>query len=81
MSKKFIFVFAFSIFISGYCLAQSTGVAINENHNSANATAMLDVSSTTKGMLVPRMTTTQRDAISTPATGLLIYYRRQFRNE
>jgi hypothetical protein len=37
------------------------------------ASAMLDVNSTTKGILPPRMTTTQRDLISSPATGLLIY--------
>jgi hypothetical protein len=35
--------------------------------------AMLDVSSTTKGMLVPRMTSTQRIAINPPANGLLVY--------
>jgi hypothetical protein len=35
--------------------------------------AQLDVSSTTKGFLPPRMTTTQRNAISSPATGLTIY--------
>lgn len=37
------------------------------------ASAMLDVQSTTKGFLPPRMTTTQRDAISSPAAGLIIY--------
>ncbi|MCW3110029.1 MAG: hypothetical protein JWQ09_4535 [Segetibacter sp.] len=37
------------------------------------ATAALDVSSITKGVLLPRMTTVQRDAIVTPATGLHIY--------
>jgi len=35
--------------------------------------AKLDVSSTTKGFLLPRMTTSQRNAISNPAEGLLIY--------
>jgi hypothetical protein len=37
------------------------------------AAAVLDVTSTTKGILLPRMTTTQRDAISSPAEGLIIY--------
>ena len=36
-----------------------------------DGSAKLDVSSTTQGFLVPRMTQTQRDAIVTPATGLL----------
>jgi hypothetical protein len=40
---------------------------------SPNAAAMLDVSSTTKGFLPPRMTTAQRDAISSPPAGLVIY--------
>ena len=38
-----------------------------------STTAILDVRSTTKGMLPPRMTTTQRNAISTPAKGLFIF--------
>ena len=37
------------------------------------ASAALDVTSTTKGFLAPRMTTTQRNAIASPAAGLLIY--------
>lgn len=38
-----------------------------------NAVAALDVTSTTKGFLPPRMTGTQRDAISAPPAGLMIY--------
>ena len=38
-----------------------------------NTSAMLDVSSTEKGMLMPRMTSAQRVAISNPAEGLLVY--------
>jgi hypothetical protein len=38
-----------------------------------DAAALLDVSSTTAGFLPPRMTGTQRDAISTPPNGLMIY--------
>jgi hypothetical protein len=39
----------------------------------ANAAAILDAASTTKGFLPPRMTTAQRDAISTPPAGLMVY--------
>ncbi|MFH2095686.1 MAG: hypothetical protein ABIJ16_08280, partial [Bacteroidota bacterium] len=39
----------------------------------ADPSAMLDVKTTDKGMLVPRLTTNQRTAISNPATGLLVF--------
>ncbi len=48
-------------------------VGINTDGSSPDTSALLDVKSTTKGMLIPRMTTTQRDAISLPATGLLVF--------
>ncbi|MFI5171655.1 MAG: hypothetical protein ACHQFW_04650 [Chitinophagales bacterium] len=38
-----------------------------------NASSLLEMQSTTQGMLAPRMTKTQRDAIVSPATGLLIF--------
>lgn len=37
------------------------------------ASSILELSSTTRGFLAPRMNTTQQNAISSPATGLLIY--------
>src|SRR5262249_4218576 len=37
------------------------------------ASALMDISSTTQGFLPPRMTTTQKNAISSPATGLTVY--------
>jgi hypothetical protein len=40
---------------------------------SPNAAAILHLNSTTKGFLPPQMTTTQRDAISSPPEGLLIW--------
>ena len=47
----------------------------------AAASAMLDVQSTTKGFLPPRMTTTQRNAISSPAAGLVIFNTTTAREE
>jgi len=44
-------------------------------------TAMLEMSSTTKGLLIPRMTTTQRNAIASPATSLLIFNTTLSRHE
>jgi hypothetical protein len=48
-------------------------VGINNDGSTPDPSAMLDVKSTSKGILVPRMTAEQRDAISNPAIGLLIF--------
>jgi len=39
----------------------------------ANASSMLQIDSTTQGFLPPRMTTTQKNAIASPAAGLVVY--------
>jgi hypothetical protein len=52
------------------CAAQS--LAVNTTGATANASAILDVSTTNKGILIPRMSKAQKNAIATPATGLLI---------
>jgi hypothetical protein len=41
--------------------------------SSANANAVLDVQSTTKAFMPPRMTTTQKTAISSPTAGMIVY--------
>ena len=38
-----------------------------------DVSSILDVSSSTKGFLMPRLTTIERDLISLPATGLMIF--------
>ena len=43
------------------------------NTNNPDASSALEIESTTGGILIPRLTETQRDAISAPATGLMIY--------
>jgi len=54
-------------------LGLSAQVGVNTDGSSPDGSAMLDVKSSDKGMLIPRMDSTQRVAIATPATGLLVY--------
>jgi hypothetical protein len=73
MKKRYfkITTVAVALLFSTICFSQS--VSVNNTGAAADSTAMLDVSSTTKGLLIPRMTSQQRTAIVTPATGLLVY--------
>jgi hypothetical protein len=50
----------------------ANGVTIGQG-STINASAVLDVASTTKGFLPPRMTAAQRTGISSPASGLIVY--------
>ncbi|MEM6317387.1 MAG: tail fiber protein [Bacteroidota bacterium] len=51
----------------------SAQVGINTDNSDPDASAMLDVKSTNRGMLVPRMTSSQRTMISNAAIGLLVF--------
>jgi len=53
--------------------ANAQGVAVNGNSATAHPSAMLDIASTNKGLLVPRMSTAERDNIASPAKALLIF--------
>lgn len=66
---RILFIFSV-LFISTLTLtAQNVGIGTT----APNGSALLDVTSTTKGLLIPRMTSAQRLAITTPAAGLLVY--------
>lgn len=67
--KKLLILIA--ICTSSIATAQS--VAISSDGTIANSSAMLDVISTTKGFLPPRMSSGQRNAINNPAAGLQIW--------
>ena len=68
------FLAILGIFITSIiaCHAQQ-GVAINTDGSAPNPKAILDVKSTTKGLLIPRMTTAQRSGIADPPEGLMIF--------
>jgi len=70
--KKFILP-ATLFFLLISIKVNSQSLSINTDGSSANASAMLDVKSTIKGLLIPRMSRTERNAISSPATGLIIF--------
>ncbi|MEO6304835.1 MAG: hypothetical protein ABIP51_16865 [Bacteroidia bacterium] len=62
-----------SLFIASATFSFSQNVGINATGAAPAASSMLDVVSTTSGMLIPRMTTVQRTAIGAPANGLLVF--------
>src|ERR1043166_7035215 len=74
--KKNLSKVVFSIYLAVISLlaySQTGGVAINNNNASAHPSAMLDVSSSSLGMLIPRMSTASRNNISNPAVGLQVF--------
>ncbi|MBK8493559.1 MAG: hypothetical protein IPL50_00150 [Chitinophagaceae bacterium] len=73
MTKLLRLVLAISIATTIHSTASTQSLSINNTGNPADASAILDVSSTAKGMLIPRMDKTQKNAIATPANALLIY--------
>ncbi len=66
-------IFPFLLLILSLSKSFSQNIGINATGATPHPSAMLDVSSTNKGVLVPRMTSTQRVAITTPATGLMVF--------
>jgi hypothetical protein len=75
MNKKFLLNISSSILALMLTsnLSNAQNIAINTTGTAAVASAMLDITSTAKGLLIPRMTNAQIAAIAAPATSLLVY--------
>lgn len=71
--KTRILAVLFIVSFSGLSKTFSQSVSINSTGNISDTSAILDITSVSKGILVPRMTAIQRLAIFTPAEGLLVY--------
>lgn len=67
---KWLSIVCLTLFLSGSIFSQ---VKISEAPDVPHSSSMLDIESTDKGFLPPRMTTIQRDAIVNPAEGLIIF--------
>ncbi len=72
MSKSSRFFSLFTFVLSLLVFNDAFG-QIGIGTTSPNSSAILDLSSTTKGFLPPRMTASQRSSISNPTSGLLVY--------
>jgi hypothetical protein len=68
---KKLLILSFHTCFSILLFAQTSSVGIGTT--SPNASAALDIQSTTRGLLVPRLTSVQKNAIASPAAGLLVY--------
>lgn len=66
-------IFIFITIVAGSERLQAQSISINTDGSAADPSAALDVKSTNKGVLVPRITKTERNNITTPAAGLLVY--------
>jgi len=60
-------------FLAAVLLTATTYAQVGINTNNPDASSALEIESTTGGILIPRLTETQRDAIVSPASGLMIY--------
>lgn len=70
MKKQILTTLLFIVLANAGVNAQ---VGIGVSTENVNPSAQLEVLSTNKGLLPPRMTTIQRNAIANPASGLMIY--------
>ena len=68
MQKLFVIILLLTIFNSS-SISQNIGIGTNNPHPSA----ALEIADTSKGILIPRMTMSQRLAIQSPVEGLMIY--------
>ncbi|MDN5355333.1 MAG: hypothetical protein PWQ43_275 [Rikenellaceae bacterium] len=69
--RNLLLIISSMLMINVQMHAQNVGISVDGSN--PDSSAMLDIKSTTGGLLIPRMTKAQRDLISGPATSLVIY--------
>jgi hypothetical protein len=63
----------FFTFLAAVVFTATTFAQVGIGTTNPDGSAALDITSTTKGLLIPRMTNVQRQAISNPVAGLMVY--------
>jgi hypothetical protein len=71
MKNHICFLILCGFLFAGTCVQAQVG--INNDNSAPDSSAILDLKSTETGLLLPRMTMSQRDMISNPATGLMLF--------
>ena len=71
--KRTVIILSTLVLFAFLCAKTQAQVAINTTGASPDNSAMLEVSSTTKGFLPPKVNTTQMLSIPSPAEGLIVY--------
>jgi len=72
MKKIAILSIVLALFV-GISGSHAQGVSISTDNSVPDGSAILDIKSTEQGILIPRMTAAERDAISNAAHGLLVF--------
>src|SRR6056297_1531198 len=73
LCMKPILIFLTLVLLSGHSVVSGQGVGISEVSITPDNSSILELRSTERGFLAPRMSTLQRNNIGTPATGLIVY--------
>ncbi|MDZ7878531.1 MAG: tail fiber domain-containing protein [Saprospiraceae bacterium] len=66
-------LFTIILFTASFNISAQVLGKFGDNQNTLNTNAVLEIESTSKGILLPRLTTAQQNAMSSPSDGLLIY--------
>ncbi|MDC0230414.1 hypothetical protein OAK19_00475 [Aureispira] len=69
---KCLIVFLFAVSFT-FILNAQQGISLNNDGTALDTSSILDLQSTSKGVLLPRVTEAQRLAINNPAHGLLVF--------
>lgn len=72
MTKNILWTICF-LFVAHLTMAQTVIITDDPDYDEGPSSAVLDLHSEQAGLLMPRMTRSQRDAIHEPATGLIFF--------
>ncbi len=73
MKRLYLIIIIALLGVQVNLFAQDGGVSIGKGDSDADPSALLELFSKTKGLLIPRLSSSEREGISSPASGLLVY--------